>query len=161
MVEMRAESGRRPESDRPFRQPLHHQTGRLRIPWTNDERAFELDLPAVVRGRDARAEEFVEPARLSSVSAEEASLVAEVPGRARAPSFCSPWPCPGRSSWGSPFRLALSGTVQDVHPAPSPGRSGPPRQPAPRPGLPRLPRRRLTRPAFPPASLPATPCRFD
>jgi hypothetical protein len=87
------------------------------------ERAFELDLPAVVRGRDVRSEDFTEPARLASVSAEEARLwlkSAVEPGTKLLFSLAVP-----RTMFlGSPFRLSLSGTVLDVLPSPSPGRSG-------------------------------------
>ncbi|MCX6560322.1 MAG: hypothetical protein NTZ26_07385 [Candidatus Aminicenantes bacterium] len=85
------------------------------------ERAFELDLPTVVRGRDARAEDFVEPARLASVSAEEARLwlkSAVEPGAKLLFSMAVP-----RTTFlGSSFRLSLSGTVLDIHPCPSAGR---------------------------------------
>ncbi len=87
------------------------------------ERAFDLDLPAMVHGRDARAAEFVEPARLSSVSSEQACLwlkAAVQPGVKLRFSLAVP-----RTIFlGSPFRLALSGTVQDIHPSPSPDRTG-------------------------------------
>jgi hypothetical protein len=87
------------------------------------ERSFELDLPAVVHGRDVRAEDFVEPARLASVSAEEASLWLKSlvqPGAKLLFSLAVP-----RTVFlGTPFRLSLSGTVQEVHPSPPSGRSG-------------------------------------
>ncbi|MDD8025066.1 MAG: hypothetical protein PHI34_01035 [Acidobacteriota bacterium] len=88
-----------------------------------NERAFEFNLPAVVRGRDAQAAEFVEPAQLSSVSSEEARLWLKTqvePGAKLNFSLV----VPRTLLLGSSFRLALSGTVHDVHPASSPGRSG-------------------------------------
>jgi hypothetical protein len=87
------------------------------------ERSFELDLPAVVRGCDVRAEEFVEPARLSSVSAEEARLWLKAPVEPGAKLLFSLF-VPRTLYLGSPFRLALSGIVREVAPAPEPGRPG-------------------------------------
>ncbi len=87
------------------------------------ERAFDLDLPALVHGRDARAAAFAEPARLSSVSSERACLwlkAAVEPGAKLRFSLA----VPRTVLLGSPFRLALSGTVQDVQPSPAPNRSG-------------------------------------
>jgi hypothetical protein len=87
------------------------------------ERAFELDLPALVRGRDARASEFVEPARLSSVSSDQASLWLKAPVEPGTKLRFS-LAVPRTPFLGSPFRLALSGTVQDVQPALSSEHSG-------------------------------------
>lgn len=87
------------------------------------ERCFDLDLPAMVRGCNARAEGFVEPARLSSVSAEEARLWLKASVEPGAKLMCS-LSVPRTLFLGSPFRLALSGIVSDIHPAASPGHPG-------------------------------------
>lgn len=87
------------------------------------ERAFDLDLPAVVRGCDAQAAEFVEPARLSSVSSEQACLWLKSAVRPGARLRFS-LNVPRTVLLGSPFRLALSGIVLDVQPSPAPGRPG-------------------------------------
>lgn len=85
------------------------------------EKLFALDLPAVVRGCDARAGEFVEPARLAAVSAEEARLWLKAPVELGAKLLFSLF-VPRTLYLGSPFRLALSGIVREVESAPEPGR---------------------------------------
>jgi hypothetical protein len=87
------------------------------------EKLFVLDLPAVVRGCDARAGEFVEPARLSSVSAEEARLWLKAPVEPGAKLLFSLF-VPRTLYLGSPFRLSLSGIVREVESCPESGRPG-------------------------------------
>lgn len=77
------------------------------------ERAFELALPALVRGRDIRERDFAEETRLASLSAQEATL--RLRPRVRIGSKLEvSFSVPKTTLLERPVHLALSGTVSRI-----------------------------------------------
>ena len=77
------------------------------------EKAFELALPAFVCGRDARDEDFAERTRLSTVSAEEATLWLRSSVRIGTKLIIR-LSVPRTDLLERPMHMALSGTVCEV-----------------------------------------------
>jgi hypothetical protein len=77
------------------------------------ERAFPLALTALVRGRDIRNRDFAAETRLSSLSAQEATLPLRRRVRVGSKLVIS-FSVPKTAFLGRPVHLALSGTVSRV-----------------------------------------------
>jgi hypothetical protein len=77
------------------------------------ERAFDLALPALVRGRDIRERDFAEETRLVSLSAQEATLRLRPQVRIGSKLVVS-FSVPKTTLLERPVHLALSGTVSCI-----------------------------------------------
>ena len=82
-------------------------------PTLRKERAFELALPALVRGRDVRERDFAEETRLASLSAQEATLRLRPQVRLGSKLVVS-FSVPKTALLERPVHLALSGTVSGI-----------------------------------------------